>query len=360
MSYQEAYQQAWKSAGPEGALAFLTEVFHDPNNQHIKGKPTDYLSDRDDEVLTVGQGFDQMIRLFSAKKPIAERVQFILDCLTKNRTPARDQAHRSQPFNGFVLDVSTYDQGDANLRSVHFDEQSGAWKPQYGLNHQLIATVDNYDPETDDEDDSYDFIYKLENSEHYHVKYDGEEISGEVLFRHIRMAQYGQLMASVVDALVNTEDFADFPKALPFHFLVNDADSSYNDSGTLKVRYEFHPALTEASLKDHVLGARHLESAKPPPELTPEEDWLYLITYLEEPKSPERARLSQLLQSNETLLDYTLTLAEESLARQATANQQAGNPEETGEAEPEPPTGELTKKLKELFDGPGEMAEKLA
>ena len=51
-----------------------------------------------------------------------------------------------------------------------------------------------------------------------------------------------------------------------------------------------------------------------PPPLSPEESWLYLLTYVRKPDAPEYEQLVDLLREHADLLAATRRLADESLA----------------------------------------------
>ena len=274
--YDEAFERAWQAGGPPGALAFLRDLFHHDDNQHVRGEPTDYLHDDEDDAkktVTPAVGFDRMVSLFAPKK-IEERVAFVLGRLVEDRTPEQDESHRFQPFNAFRLEVSTYGQGSAVIDSIHYDEATRAYRPQYGLNHDILQEEDNYDPR-DEDDDSYDFIYALENKDTYRLTFEGEAVDGKTLYRDVRAAQYGAWARELVDRLWRESAFADFPKRLPFRVLV-DTKAGWGLEGTL-ARVLEACVIDEAALEGHPLRERHLASAKPPAAIDPRDRFLHLV-----------------------------------------------------------------------------------
>ncbi|MFO0725423.1 MAG: hypothetical protein U1E65_16690 [Myxococcota bacterium] len=342
MSYSEAYARAWKDGGPQAALDLLRGIFHDPENQALPGKPTDYLHDDDDEESPdprkkpASVGFDQMMRLFSPKEDQATRVDFIAECLVESRSEEADLIHRAQPFNGLVLVLSTYDHGSAVLDSIHLDPGGGEPRRQYGLNHEIVRAEDNYDPETDDDEDSYAFIGGLGDRS---LRYQGEAVPGRTLFRDIRLAQYAIYAGELIEALIDREAFADFPKQLPFQFLAVPRED-FRGGGPLSLDYPFHPALTAESLAERRLGPRHLASAKPLVPLSPEEEWLHYLRYLDEDEAAERKKLVGLLQKNPSLLEATVELAERALLLQ--------HRQRTGDESKLPAAQGLLKKVRRL------------
>lgn len=330
MSYQAAFEQAWQSGGPEGALAFLRGIFHDPKNQAIKGKPTDYLHDDDDGnddgedeapkkkkkgPRTAAEGYDQLIRLFSPKESAEQRAGFIMEMMLNDRLEEQHQTHRLQPFNALKLSISTYGHGGAVLDSVNFDPATKICRKQYGLNHEILDESDNYDPENDDDEDSYSFIYALENKATYELRYGDEKLSGKLLFRHVRTAQYARWLGQITDELLKTEAFADFPKQFPFRFLVVDAEPYAKDDRGLAAELSFHPPLTNERVRGLPLGERLIASAKPLPEPTVEDQWAYLLRFADKPKAPEHKKLVEILKKNDLLFQTTLELAGRSLGR---------------------------------------------
>ena len=336
MSYQAAFEQAWRSGGPDGALAFLRGIFHDPKNQAIKGKPTDYLNDDDDDdgdgdeesdeetpkrtrkkkgQRTPAEGYDQLIRLFSPKQSAEQRAAFILELMLYGHVEEQHQTHRLQPFNALKLSISTYGHGGAVLDSVNFDPETKICRKQYGLNHEILDESDNYDPENDDDEDSYSFIYALENKPMYELRYGDEKLPGKLLFRHVRTAQYARWLGQVTDELLKTEAFADFPKQFPFRFLVVDTEPYAKEGRGLEAELSFHAALTNESVRGLPLGERLIASAKPLPEPTVEEQWAYLLRFADKPKAPEHKKLVEILKKNDLLFEATLEVAGRSLAR---------------------------------------------
>ncbi len=307
MSYEDAIASAWTEGGPATALELLRTIFHASDNQKIQGKPTDYLSDRDDEYVSPAYGFDRMMKQFTLRwMEREELLEFLEEVLLESRSPGADQKHRIQPFNALVVAVSTYGHGDANIRSVSVSD--GHWKAQYGLYHQLVSEEDNYDPETEDDEDTYDFIYALEDGERYQLKHEDEVIDGSLIFSHVRQAQYAIFAQEIVRELFLREAIAEFPKALPLRLFVT-SDLGYGDEGSTDGWFEVGEVLSEALLADHPLRDQHLKSAEPPPELTTKEKWLYLLEYAGQPDTPEFAELVELLNSNDDLRANTLQVA---------------------------------------------------
>ncbi len=307
MSYEDAIASAWTDGGPAAALELLRTIFHAPDNQKIQGKPTDYLSDRDDEYVSPAYGFDRMMKQFALRwMEREELLEFLEEVLLESRNPSADQKHRIQPFNALVVAVSTYGHGDANIRSVSVSD--GHWKAQYGLYHQLVSEEDNYDPETEDDEDTYDFIYALEDGERYQLKHEDEVIDGSLIFSHVRQAQYAIFAQEIVRELFLREAIAEFPKQLPFRLYVT-SDLGYGDEDSTDGWFEVGEVLSEALLEDHPLREHHLKSAEPPPELTTEEKWLYLLEYAGQPESAEFAELVELLNAHDDLRAKTLQVA---------------------------------------------------
>jgi len=307
MSYQKDYEQAWKSGGPDAAFAMLTSIFKDPKNQKVKGTPTDYLSDKDDRVLTAGEGFEQFIELFKPEKSIKEKVEEIIEELIAARTPGNDMKYRSQPFNALEIRLDLYEYGSASLCSVHVvSEQFN--KDQYDLNYSFIADEDQSGV---DSDDAYTFIYDLDNSNHYKLLYQDEVLDNKVLFLHIRMAQYGQYGAKIINGLLSHEKFANYPKILPFQFLVVPRGNDYEDLQSDSI-FEFHPSLSEDNLNEFIdqsLENSYLEAAVPPRRLSDEERWLYLLPFIQD-DCQEVKELVELLKHNSALLEMTGKLAD--------------------------------------------------
>ncbi len=330
MSYQAAFEQAWQTGGPEGALAFLREIFHDPKNQAIKGKPTDYLGDDDDDdesedddtprrkrrrdkQKTPAEGYDQLIRLFAPEQSAEQRAAFIMEMMLYDNLEEQHQTHRLQPFNALKLSISTYGHGGAVLDSVNFDPETKICRKQYGLNHEILDESDNYDPENDDDEDSYAFIYALENKPVYELRYGDEKLSGKLLFRHVRTAQYARWLGQITDELLKTEAFADFPKQFPFRFLVVDAEQYAKDGRGLAAELGFHAPLTAEGVRGLPLGERLIASAQPLPEPTIEDQWAYLHRFADKPKAPEHKKLLEILKKNDALFEATLEIAGRSL-----------------------------------------------
>ncbi|MBL4634894.1 MAG: hypothetical protein JKY56_13565 [Kofleriaceae bacterium] len=306
VSYQQAYRDAWKQ-GPAAALAFLRAVFHHPGNQHVKGEPSDYLSDEDEDEgkLTPAQGFDKMQAEFCPRQSVQEKIEFIMECLVERRTSDQDQGHRVTPFNALLLTVGTYDWGDATLSSIHYNPESGAWKLQYGLNHELIEQSDNYREDSD----WYTFIYDLAHSDHYKLCYEGEALEGEMLFSQIRAAQYALYLEGLVDVLATQPSFADFPKTQPLHFLIDESEWAKTE-GTLEHKIEWRAPLDAASIEDSELLQRYVAAAVPPPELSRDDRWLYLLKSIREPKSPQYAQLIEALASDSELMAWSFEIAQ--------------------------------------------------
>jgi len=311
MSYQKDYEQAWKDGGSDAALELLNSIFKAPENQKIKGTPTDYLSDKDDRILTAGQGFDQLIELFKPEGTIEDRVDAILNELVEARTSENDMKYRSQPFNAFEIALDLYEYGNASLCSVHIDSEQQS-KAQYDLVYGFIR--DN-EQSGNDSDDAYTFIYDLDNSNHYKLIYQGEVLDNKILFLHIRMAQYGQYAAKIIKTLLTNEKFSNYPKILPFQFLVVPRGRNYGDLQS-ESTFEFHPPLSESNLSEtlsgHSLEKNYLKAAVPPKELSDEEKWLYLLPFIQD-DCQEVKDLVELLKNNPTLLGLTEQLADSAI-----------------------------------------------
>lgn len=362
MSYAEDLSSAWTAEGPAGALALLRAIFQDPANQAAPGKPSDYLDDDDDgdgdddddgdgdngdeegedsdtsrpstEVLdprkrTAAQGFEQLMRLFVPKESAAERAAFVARCLVESRDPEADQRHRAQPFNGLLLTINTYDHGDAVLDSVHYDPREGVVRRAFGLNHEVVHAGDNYDEETDDDEHSYAFIGALKRRK---LRYRDEEVPGERLFLHVRMAQYALFLRDVLEALLADEAFADFPKQLPLHFLVRPEPRGQPER--VAEALELRALLTAEVAATLPLGPRHLASARPLPPLTPREQWQHLLRFMTREKAPERKKLVALLKKDDARFADTQLALQRSLAHAALSR---GSIDEEAAVLPPPP-----------------------
>ncbi|MEQ1565954.1 MAG: hypothetical protein ABMA64_09980 [Myxococcota bacterium] len=310
MSYDQAYREAWRAGGPAAALVFLRDLFHAPENQRIKGKPTDYL--REDDTPSPAAGFDALVRWFAPIGPLQRRVDFVVERLLERRTDEDDQSHLFQPFNGLRLQIGDYDWGDAVLDSVSIDPETETWRRQYGLNHEILAHSDNLAGAPDPEEADYGFVYALskESGSPYHLTFDGEHVPGKTLFVHLRAAQYGGWAAGLVDALFADERFADFPKALPFRCFVGQHD--YAREGVVG-RLEFHPPITLATLTGPLRDRIERSAAKPEPP-TLEQRFEFLLQSVSTPDSPHRAALAALVIDHPALADRLRGLAEAALA----------------------------------------------
>jgi hypothetical protein len=85
VSYRDRLLEICTRDGWDAALGFLETIFHAPERQRPKGKPTDFLNRRHEEKVTAAEGFDQLVAGFRPRGTIDQRVEFLVDCLAQDR-----------------------------------------------------------------------------------------------------------------------------------------------------------------------------------------------------------------------------------------------------------------------------------
>ena len=284
------------SDDPQAALTALRAVFQQPHCQRVRGRPSDHLSDRDEGKKTLSEGFDLLVSQFAPRPSAADKAERIAQTLVESRNDDADEGHRRLPFNALELVVSTYDWGDATLRSVHLAD-NGNIDRRYWLEDEVVSSTEN----VGDDDDWYTFLYDLKRGE-YNVTWDGEPVDGEDLFWQVRVAQYAAHLADVVQCLSTSPAFAGFPKALPLQFVLH-RNAGDDDA----VPLHWHPPLTEASLSSSSLLPLFVQAAQPLPEPPREQRWATLLKTAGANEAHQQDLLALL---DDELIEATETLAQ--------------------------------------------------
>jgi tetratricopeptide (TPR) repeat protein len=311
VGYRERFTEVVTERGWDAGLDFLRSIFHSSARQKPKGSPTDYLSDKDDDKVTLGEGFDALVAGFKPRETLDKRVAFVLERLAEGRE--QDEArHVFQPFNTIAFRMGSYERCDASILSLHVTPEDTVVSI-FGLEHELVRDGDSHE--------EYTFTYDLEyNPDQYQLELDGEELSGPLLHHDVKMCVFARWLSQLVGKLVAHPDFAAFPKVLPFSFVMVGA----TDYGKLpELRAPLVPPVTEATLADNPHRDAWLEAAVIRGDTGHEARFIFLVPSMSEPGSPQGQELVALVKQHPELRELITTLANEALA-ETKAEREAG------------------------------------
>lgn len=269
MSYLDAFSALAARGDFDGALELLRAIFHDPDHQAQKGRPSDYQrTPSEREQTTLGAGFDGIVAGFKPRTTIAEKVHFVVERLGDNATPEQLRAHRAQPINALRFEVSDYERGNVVVDTLHLDAAGNARNQGLVLNHEIVFD--------DDSREDYDFTYDLVHGGKYTVVYQGEKLAGELVHFHLKLVLFARYLRGLVDELIASEVFARLPKALPFRFEIGE-HTGYGGDRRAKLRFPVRPPLDEVALAGHPLAAIYRDVAAEVGQITPEDRYLSLL-----------------------------------------------------------------------------------
>ncbi|MCU0675456.1 MAG: hypothetical protein MUE69_22010 [Myxococcota bacterium] len=301
VGYRDRFIEICRASDWDAALGFLRSIFHDPANQRARGNPTDFLDDDDDddEKVTAAEGFDQIVAGFTPRETVAQRVEFLLECLNQSRAH-HEPRHVFQPFNLLQFRVDSYERCDVRVFSMH-DAADGRAVRQFGLYHTIVHGHDSHE--------EYRFTYKLQTQ--YSFAFDGQAISGALLHYDTKLVIFARWLVKLVEELIAHEDFARFPKTLPFR--VEIVGEELDDAEGFAV--DLVAPVTEASLVGHPRRAAWLEAAVIHGDTGIEAQFLYALPALAELDGELGHRLTALLVEHATLRAVLARLGEAAVAR---------------------------------------------
>lgn len=300
MGYRDRFLDVCRAGDWDAALAFLKAIFHDPAHQKIKGTPTDFLHDDDDDErkVTAAEGFDAMVEGFRPSETLDERVTFLLECLAQEREQ-HEPRHPFQPFNLLAFRVGSYERCDVVVDSLH-RRDDGAVVPQFGLNHEIVRS--------DDSHEDYTFTYDLQyHPDQYTFMFEGEQVPGTLLHYDTKFVIFARWLVQLVDKLIAHEAFARFPKTLPFRFAIDSTDLDGADGFAVHLV----PQITEASLAGTPHREAWLEAATVRGDTGIEAQFLYHLPSVATLEAP----LVALVSEHASLRALVVKLGEVALAR---------------------------------------------
>ncbi len=300
MGYADKLDALRKAADVEGAFELLEGIFTAEGNQKIKGSPTDYLHDDEDDIIAPAAGFAQVVEGFKPELEPRAKVDRLFEWTADELEEGDELAALFKPFNCLRFQIGDYERCDAIINSGHLNLETGAFDPLYGWNHTFI----------DDEDsgEDYDFVYELENGDQYRFEFEGEEIPGKRLYYDLKVTLFSRFLLECAKAFFEHERFAALPKALPFVFQIQSAEYSDDPWAFDLVR------ITEADLANNPLAGTHRASLASTAEPTDEQRYQFYLRYANDPGAAEFGALVELCSRHRASFDALLGRAQEALS----------------------------------------------
>ncbi|HLL25642.1 MAG TPA: hypothetical protein VK427_26075 [Kofleriaceae bacterium] len=313
MQYRERLLDICQTGDWDAAFELVKSIFHDAASQKIKGTPTDFLDEDAEPKITAARGFDQMAEGFRPRESLDKRVRFVKECLAERRE--RDEpSHAFTPFNTIVFVVKDYEQGSVGIQSMH--DRNGVWVRQFGLHHDIIYG--------DDSHEEYRFTYDLnDGSDEYRFFYGGEQVSNAVLHHDAKLVIFARWLVKLVDKLVDDPEFAAFPKALPFQFVIVGSEG-YGQTARPPFRVALVPPITEATLENRHSREAWLAAAQARGDTGVDSRFVFLLPKLADLTSPEAVELVTLAREQAHLRAIVQQLAEASLVKDDDAEPGSG------------------------------------
>lgn len=278
----------------DGAFEFLSSIFKNEKSQTKKGSPTDFLHEEDsNSTKNLFAHFQEMNSAFHFSEPLESRIARILENLEESLTEDNLRKHRFKPFNGFLFKMSDYEFCNAVMDSVHFDLAEKITSSALGLNHEMIWDADSYPPGESSE--YYDFIYDLKEGE-FPISFQGKKVKGNDLHVHTKLILFSKMISEMVKTLFEEERFAKIRKAFPFYVLIDSKDC-YDYKGK-PFLLEVLPAIELQSLEKNPHFELHQNSFQKENNVSPAEEFIFSLAYLENPDQKEYKRLLELADSH--------------------------------------------------------------
>lgn len=315
MAFKDEFNTLFEKCDFDGALSLLSSIFNDPENQKPKPTPTDFLHHEDDEKL-LGVQFEQVVSQFNFNLEMMDQFDFVVEMLNNSRNEKSDNNNFFQPFNAFVFSIGY----STIITSFHYDIETNSLSRQYGLNHEALGeyqTDSFYEQESNDKVQSFKFA--LENGK-YDIRRGNEILDGRMITDMIYRVLIARFLRDeFIPAFIRHEGFAQFPKALPFHFVLSTKSGSeyekYISDGSF---FEIHPALTGELVRNMQLAEVYKKSTEPGKPVYPDDHLCFYVNFLQKERLhlPGFSKLCEIIINEQDAFDVIVNISEMFLAGQ--------------------------------------------